>query len=286
MADFTIKRVAPGWKSNTTKLVENYKDILDVIQAKVPVGTLPKTIMNPTELEFIGRMLQYIPINKYDNTDETEDVKVWGRPFVDSPSINDHLKSSPDTQFYTLVTPIFFKLKQYFENKGFNVAPLIDSSTMLPYSYMVARMISVPDNCIKEDGNKCTVLHFDDFLRDAMLKTDFSESRLPIGITPNNYSQFSVCIPLGNGFFRPDHLEVYNYRYFPKDKQELKNWRVVRERINGVKSHTHIPKTGEVYLFNTQNCHDVLGGDSRSKRINLSVFFLYVEETNTLYPYN
>ena len=284
-SDFKIFRQAPGWVENTTKLVENFNDAADVMSARLPIGLIPKDVFIASELAAIARLLHYISVNKYDNTDATEDVNVWGRPFVDSQSFDEHLSCSPDTQFYTLVMPVFFRLKKYFEELGFNVAPLIDSSTMLPYSYMVARMISVPDNCVKADGNKCTVLHFDDFLRDAMLKPDFSEGRLPIGITANNYEQFSVCVPIENGFFEPDYLEVYDYRYFPKDREELKNWRVVRD-LSGVRRHKHTPVTGEPYFFNAMNCHDILGGDSRSKRINLSVFFLYVKETKTLYPYN
>ena len=284
--DFTIFREAPIWKDKISKKVEQKQDIIDVSNAEYPLGLLPSDLFPPSDLLQVQRLLPFIPCNKYENTDETEDVRVWGRPFVDSKSINEHLQQNPNTQFYTLVMPIFKRIKSYFESMGFNVAPLIDSATMLPYSYMVARMISVPANCVKNDGNKCTVLHFDDWLRDAMLKSDFSEARLPIGIEPNNYSQFSVCIPIGNGLFTPDYLEVYNYRYFPKDRMELSNWRVNKERIGGISTHKHIPINGQPYFFNTQNCHDVLGGDSRSKRINISVFFIYVKETNTLYPYN
>ena len=285
ISDFEIFRQAPGWVQTNTKLIENFNDAVDVMSAKHPVGLIPKNIFDVSELAAISKLLPYMPIEKYDNTDATEDVKVWGKTFVDSKSFDEYLSSSPDTQFYTLVMPVFKKLKKYFESLGFNVATLTDSYTMLTYSYMVARIISVPEDCTNVHGNKCTVLHFDDFLRDAMLKSDFSEGRLPIGITANNYEQFSVCVPIGNGFFKPDYLEVYDYRYFPKDRKELKNWRVARN-MNGVGTHKHTPKTGEPYFFNTMNCHDVLGGDSRSKRINLSIFFLYVKETNTLYPYN
>ena len=100
------------------------------------------------------------------------------------------------------------------------------------------------------------------------------------------YHQFSVCIPLENGFFQPDSLEIYNYRYFPKNGQEMNDWRVNKDYLKGVKSYKHAPKIGEPYMFNTQNVHDVLGGDSRSNRINFSVFFLYVPSINALYYYN
>ena len=80
---------------------------------------------------------------------------------------------------------------KFFESFGLLVKPLRDSFTGIAYSSKVIRKINVSDNCFKNSKNKYSVAHFDDFVRDAMLKHDF---RLPNNIEPNNYTPSSMKI--------------------------------------------------------------------------------------------
>jgi len=177
----------------------------------------------------------------------------------------------------------FSKLVSFFESFGITVAPLQDSITGIYYSSKVIRKINIPTGCKTEKGTDCNVYHFDDILRDGMIKPDF---RLPNGLSVNNFHQFSVCIPLENGFFPADNLEVFEFRFFPKTKDALLDWRVKDDLVKDSRLHSHSPIVGEPYMFSSQNVHNVGGGHPLSNRINLSIFFIYVPEINKLFHYN
>lgn len=283
--DFSrITRKTPKWEDALTKPILSIKDFIDVATAKYPVGLLPKSIMPLSDIAWIKNLLPNLKREKYKNTDETENVKVTGKTFVDSISISDYLNSPVDYLLESILSIPFKNLTNLFRSFGIDVEALKDYTTNIPYKSKVIRIISVPTGCKKDDGNDCNVFHFDCILRDSLLKPDFIH--LPKGLEINNYHQFSVCFPIENGFYAPDNLEVFEKRYFPRTMEELTNWRVSRNILEGVKKHIHTPKVGEPYMFNTQNVHNVAGGHPFSNRINFSVFFIYVPTLNKLFYYN
>lgn len=279
-----IVRIAPEWIEAITKPIKSKEDLINVITAKYPVGLLPKYILPNSDIEWIKNLLPNLNREKYKNTDETENVKVTGKTFVDAASIYEYLNSPVDYLLESILSIPFNKLANHFKTFGIEVESLKDYTTDIPYKSKVFRVISVPNGCKKDDGNDCNVFHFDCILRDSLLKPDFIN--LPKGLEVNNYHQFSVCFPIENGFYEPDSLEVFEKRYFPKTMEELTNWRVNKNILDGVKKHIHLPVVGEPYMFNTQNVHNVAGGHPFSNRINFSVFFIYVPTLNKLFYYN
>ena len=88
---------------------------------------------------------------------------------------------------------------------------------------------------------------------------------------------------------RPDDLIVHEKQY----SRELESrfygegaWRFDAAALEGCRSCAHTPELRKGYLFSTLNFHDIRGGHPLSKRINFSVFFLYVPGSNTVYYYN
>lgn len=278
-----ILRNPTQWIRAESIPIKTKGDLLHVIEAKYPVGKLPTSIISQTDIETILKILPIIECKKYENTREEENVQVWGNPFVDSATINEHLSHCQDILFETILANPFSKLVSYFESFGITVAPLRDSVTGICYGSKVIRKINIPAGCKTDQGNDCNVYHFDDILRDGMIKSDF---RLPNGLSINNFHQFSVCIPLENGYYPVDNLEVFEYRYFPQTKDALLDWRVEDDLVRDVRRYSHSPIVGEPYMFNSQNVHNVNGGHPLSNRINFSVFFIYVPEINTLFYYN
>lgn len=178
------------------------------------------------------------------------------------------------------------RLIRIFHSHGFNVEPLVDGVTGLPYHAKVCREISIPDDCYTPAGNDCTVLHCDDILRDGHRKPGF---RIPTALEGTRYHQFSVCIQLEDGGYRPDDLIVYEKQYSRKMEGQFYGdggWRYDAAGVESCRSHAYTPELRRCYLFSTLNFHDVRGGHRLSQRINFSVFFLYVPGTNTLYYYN
>jgi hypothetical protein len=103
------------------------------------------------------------------------------------------------------------------------------------------------------------------------------------------YNQFSVCIQLEDGGYRPDDIIVYEKQYSREMEGDFYGdggWRYDAEKLKDCRSHAYTPELRKCYMFSTLNFHDVRGGHRRSKRINFSVFFIYVPGTNTMYYYN
>ncbi|MBY0482305.1 MAG: hypothetical protein K2Q21_13170, partial [Chitinophagaceae bacterium] len=264
----------------------NRELIIKVITGCLPIGEFPFEVITEKERKKIVAGLLHFKIRQYENTDETEKVLVYGKPFVDAPTLMDFLAATPDEEFEVLTQPLLDRLIKIFEVFGFVVRPLIDPITMLPYSSKVCRNISVPKGCYKPTGNECTVLHCDDIMRDGSKKADF---RLPLGLEGMEYHQISACIQLEDGGYRPDDLIIHELRY----SSELENnfygeggWRYPGERVKAYRNHLHTPVLRLCYFFSTLNFHDVKGGHPLAQRLNFSVFFIYVPASNTLYYYN
>ena len=278
------KRTTPKWSNNlidTNTTVRSCEMVQSVINGIVPIGILPIQLLSKSECAEVLEGLKEIKQKKYDNTTNKEKVLVYGDPFVDFPSLDEYLNSAVNPVFEDLTTPILERVCSFYKSLGFTVKPLIDSLTGLPYKSKVVREISVPEGCIKEDNNRCTVAHCDDILRDGFLKPDF---RLPVGVTPGNYEQFSVCVQLDDGGYRPDHLKVMEQKFTPELLPEFNGWRAPKRISEETRFAIHVPQVKEAYMFSTLMIHDVQGGHPKSKRINFSVFFVAVG--NTLYYYN
>jgi hypothetical protein len=252
----------------------------------LPIGLLPFDIITENERRSIVAALQNREIKKYENTSDTEKVCVHGLTFVDSVSLDEYLFAENDESFEALTQPLLRRVINVFTGYGYDVKPLTDPVTLLPYHSKVCRQISIPDDCYTDKGNSCTVLHCDDIMRDGYNKKGF---RTPIGLEQMQYNQFSVCIQLEDGGYRPDDIIVHEKQY----SKELEpgfygegTWRYDAEKLQGCRSHAYTPELKKCYMFSTLNFHDVRGGHRLSKRINFSVFFIFIPKTNTLYYYN
>ena len=285
-AEFALPtRETPTWESTQIQSIINREQLVKVITGKLPIGILNDVTVTTHERLSVIKELEKIKIKKYDNTDASQRVMVWGKPLVDSDTITNHLMSPVDDNFEMITTPLFNKVVAEFRKMGFTISPLVDSTTLLSYPSKVCRLISLPEGCYTEQGNQCTVLHCDDIIRDSLKKSDF---RYPVGLENSTYYQFSVCIQLSDGGYRPDDLFVYERQYSPElEKEFLPNgWQFPIERVKDCRSVSYTPELGRCYLFSTLQFHDVRGGDPRANRLNFSLFFIYVPEINTMFYYN
>ena len=279
-------RSTPKWEQAETVVMNDRRKMLDVIKGKLPIGLMPFEIITEEERMALVAALQGMQIKKYDNTSETEKVSVHGLTFVDSPTLNEYLLAENDEAFEQLTQPLLERVINIFTGHGFDVKPLVDPDTLLPYHAKVCRQISIPEDCYTETGNNCTVLHCDDVLRDGHSKKDF---RIPEGLEGMQYNQVSVCIQLENGGYRPDDIIVHEKQYSSEMEPDFYGdggWRYDGEKLKGCRSHAYTPELRKCYMFSTLNFHDVRGGHRLSQRINFSVFFIHVPGTNTLYYYN
>lgn len=278
-------RTNPVWESNSIAHISDRNTLLKVISGKLPIGILQKSLITEAERIILVEELLKLQIKKYDNTDPKQKVEVFGKPFVDSETVTKHLTSGIDEKFDAITTPLFERLLYEFSQMGFNPQPLIDPITLLLYPAKVCRLISIPKGCYTERGNECSVLHCDDIIRDGLMKPDF---RLPVGFEHHQYFQFSVCIQLEDGGFRPDALFVYEKQFSAELQGDFmeNNWQLPIEKVSDTRYASYTPELGATYLFSTLNFHDVKGGDPRAKRLNFSVFFIYIPETNQLFYYN
>ena len=284
---FTLpKRDTNIWEENHALSVINKDLVIKVAMGKAPVGILPYELITEEErLKFL-EVIHTLSVRQYNNTNEFEKVMVHGHPYVDFQSLTAYLNQENDPIFNTVRQPLLNRLIAFFVSLGFEVHPLTDRKTGLPYKAGVVRQIHMPKNCFKEDGKICTVLHCDDFLRDSFNKTDFN---MPIDFEGYEYHQFSICLQLEDGGYAPDFLHVYEKKY----SAELEpyffgegRWRYPNEKLLNIRKYSHVPKLKETYFFSTLNFHDVQGGHPLSNRINFSTFFLYLPELNRLYYYN
>jgi hypothetical protein len=284
---FTLPaRTTPKWESADTVYASSKEIITKVASGLLPIGKFPAELITETERRRIVAALAGLSIRQYDNTDESEKVQVLGNPFVDSPSVLAYVTNPLNPVFEAVTQPLLQKIISFFSTFGFDVRRLTDPLTQLSYPAKVVRQIQVPANCYKEDGNHCTVLHCDDLLRDGSKKEDFV---VPEELAGRNYHQFSVCLQLEDGGYQPDNLYVYEKQY----SRELEkyfygpgNWRFPAAQLNGAREHFYTPELRQAYFFCTQNFHDVRGGHHLARRINFSVFFIWIPDTNRLYYYN
>jgi hypothetical protein len=279
-------RKTPSWEQVATIPMDTRNKLGKVITGRLPIGVLPEEIITESERLELVAVLRSMQMKQYENTSETEKVSVHGLTFVDSPCLQQYLAAENDREFEKLTTPLLHRVIDVFEGHGFEVKPLTDPTTLLPYHARVCREISVPDDCYTSEGNGCTVLHCDDLLRDGAGKPDF---RIPTALEQMRYNQFSVCIQLEDGGYRPDDIIVYEKQYSREMEGDFYGdggWRYDAGKLKSCRWHAYTPELRKCYMFSTLNFHDVRGGHRLSKRINFSVFFIYVPGTNTLYYYN
>jgi hypothetical protein len=279
-------RRTPVWEYAGSTLVNTRADLKKVIKGQLPIGLLPGELISEEERIGIVRRLRACANRQYENFDVLEKAFVHGTPLVDATSLYDYLTGERDEAFDEITAPLLDRLIEALQSYSFELAPLIDEVTMLPYPAGVCREISIPEGCYKESGNTCTVLHCDDILRDGLTKPDF---RIPGVLQGKQYQQFSICLQLEDGGYRPDDIIVHEKQY----SRELESlfygdgaWRFDPGALAGSRSCSHTPELRKAYMFSTLNFHDIRGGHPLSKRINYSVFFLYVPGSNTLYYYN
>ncbi len=279
-------RRTPQWVRTGVASLNSRNTTGKVITGRLPIGLFPDEIITEAERLELVRRLRRSAIRKYDNTGETEKVSVQGLTFVDSPSLSDYLQAGQDEEFERLTAPLLNRVINKFIGFGFEVKPLRDPVTLLPYHSKVCREISIPEDCYTTEGNECTVLHCDDILRDGSQKADF---RIPEGLEGMRYNQFSVCVQLEDGGYRPDDIVVYEKQYSREMEEDFYGdggWRYDADKLEGCRSQAYTPELRKCYMFSTVNFHDVRGGHRLAKRLNFSVFFIYVPGSNTLYYYN
>lgn len=278
------KRQTPKWEKVQTIKLNSRENFIKVITGRLPIGLLPYEIITEEERVTLVKEIKRLQSKQYDSTDETEQVYTkGGLPFVNFKTLSEFLEAEPDPEFERITQPILDRFINWFMILGFTVKPLIDPVTLQHYHNKVCRHIAVNENCFKKNGNRCTVLHCDDILRDGIKKPDF---RTPVGLEGQEYFQFSICTLLENGGFRPDALFIHELQYSPEFEHEFDDWRAPQGRVIDKRKHSYIPKLRETYFFSTLNLHDVRGGHPKSERLNFSVFFIFVPTTNTLYYYN
>ena len=278
-------RKTPIWESARVIPVNDRESFLKVISGRAPIGLLERILISDAEREYLVDELFKMQIRKYDNTDESQRVLVYGKPFVDCRTVTEHLTSGIDEHFEKLTSPLFNRLLYEFRRFGFDPQPMIDPVTLLPFPSKVCRLISIPKGCYTDEKNECTVLHCDDFVRDGLKKSDF---RLPIGYDVEEYFQFSCCVQFETGGYMPDALFVYEQQYSRELETTfmLNGWQYPIKNVEDRRVVSYIPQVGKCYFFPTQNFHDVRGGDPRAKRLNFSVFFIFFPKTNVLFYYN
>jgi hypothetical protein len=279
-------RVTPTWERTEPITVHTRTQLEKVAAGSLPIGLLPGELITEEERIDIVRRVRQCSNRQYDNFDALEKAYVHGTPFVDADTLHNYLTSERDETFEEITAPLLDRLIAVLQSYGYEVAPLIDDVTMLPYPAGVCREISIPEGCYTESGNSCTVLHCDDILRDGYTKPDF---RVPSVLRGKPYHQFSICLQLEDGGYRPDDVIVHEKQY----SSELEPlffgegaWRFDANALKDCRNCHHTPELRKAYTFSTLNFHDIRGGHPLSKRINYSVFFLRVPGTNTVYYYN
>jgi hypothetical protein len=279
-------RRTPIWEQAEPILTNSRVDFGKVITGRLPIGLLPEELITETErLQIVGR-LRACANRQYENFDELEKAFVHGTPLVDAITLHEYLTGQRDEAFDEITAPLLDRLICVIESFGFEVEPLIDEVTRLQYPAGVCREISIPEGCYKESGNTCTVLHCDDILRDGLTKPDF---RIPGVLEGKTYHQFSICLQLEDGGYRPDDIIVHEKQYSREMESRFYGdgaWRFDPAALADCRNCAHTPELRKGYLFSTLNFHDIRGGHPLSKRINYSVFFLYVAGSNKVYYYN
>ncbi len=272
-------RETPEWVISDPAGLSCRADLIKVLLGQAPVGVLPEGTLLKHDLERTKLLetLLSIPDDQYSNTDTKQRLSKWGRPFVDSESVDSHLRGSMDERIKHLSVPLVNRIGNYFKSHGFNVAPMIDPVTSLRYTAGVFRKISV--------SNSSSVLHTDDFIRDGLMKPDF---RIPTVLGGQMYYQASINILLDDGGYQPDPLFVYNRLYNYDDEESClgNGWQFPLSLVADSRVCRYDPRIGETYIFCTNQFHDVHGGSPLSERITWSVFTIYLPSLNLILLYN
>lgn len=274
-----LRRQTPRWAVNSPTALTCKCGMKSLAVGKLPIGILPpRTIVRSTlERKRILRELMQLPETRYKGVSDDQCVRCWGSPFVDAKTVSDHLSTAISPAVVALTSPLLQNLTEYLVSLGFDVQPMIDPVTLIPYPAGIFRAISVV--------NEASVLHTDDFVRDGLQKPDF---RLPEVLVGRQFTQLSFNILLDDGGFEPDALWVYNRFHTPADEVfVMKNgWQFPLDLVSRRPSCKYTPSVGSEYAFCTTNYHDVRGGSPRANRVTFSVFAIYVPSLNLMMLYN
>jgi len=246
-------RNTPKWLTDIAADIAFKDDILDITAGLRPIGFLPPNtiIRDSAERQQILNLLKAIPVKNYEGISDEQRIKAWGLPFVDSPTVTEHLTTKVDPRILELTEPLVRRLELWLTSLGFNVTKLTDPFTGLAYPAGVFRSMNVS----KEAG----AIHVDDFIRDGLLKPDF---RLPYLLEQYEYVQISFNALLCDGGHEPDNLYAFNRFYQHSDEEHLlpNGWQFPASLVAGSPVYRHRPVVGQDYVFNTCNYHDVKGG--------------------------
>ena len=281
--DFTLihakvpYRKTPDWPSASADVIHDRNQLINVTNGELPLGILPGLVIPDEERKQLVQSLLSVPVKKYEGTSDEQSVKCWGQPLVDAKSITEHLTVGVEPMVHRLTQPLVRRIERWLLQNGFNVTKMIDPFTGLSYHAGIFRSINVV--------NHNSVLHVDDFIRDATKKDDF---RFPYLLADRLFYQVSFNILLDDGGHKPDSLYVHNKMYDSShEKHVLENgWQFPVCFVSDRPYYKHIPRVGETYVFSTSNYHDVRGGSPLSRRITFSCFGIYIPDINLFMLYN
>ena len=267
----------------TPKWVQNYPVVIDakkhLAEGKLPLGLLPQGALLPDDQyrKEVVQRLQAISTAKYDNTSTEQRVESWGKPFVDSVTLEDHFRLDVNPNVLAVSNPFVTRTHRFLESLGFQVDYLTDPVTGTHYHAGVLRKISV--------SKSSSVLHVDDFIRDGLKKPDF---RLPDVLQGEQYYQISFNLLLEDGGHQADPLYCYNRFYNSCDEVHCMDngWQFPESLMDGCDYYKYQPEVGSAYVFSTTAYHDIYGGSPHADRITWSVFAIYVPSKNLMLLYN
>lgn len=272
-------RKTPQWEHQKEVPLTSKEAFIAMAIGKAPIGIVPSGSLIPNKKEQLKILQNLTKIGsaKYDNTDSEQQVESWGKPWVESKTLKDHLSMKVNQTVLNLSNPIVFRTKDYLEKLGFKVGFLTDPFTGLDYHAGVFRFINVSKNR--------SVLHMDDFIRDGNMKPDF---RLPLPLKNRPYFQVSFNVLLGDGGHQAAPLYTYNRFYNPCDEVHCMDngWQFPTELMRNTPVHKYQPQVGETYVFSTTAYHDIYGGSPLSNRVTWSVFAIYVPSLDLMLLYN
>ena len=137
---FTLpQRATSIWEENRALSVINKDLVIKVITGKMPVGILSYELITEEErLKFL-EIIHTLSVRQYNNTNGFEKVMVHGHPYVDFSSLTAYLNQKNDPIFDTVRQPLLNRFITFFTSLGFDVFPLTDQKTGLPYKAGVVR---------------------------------------------------------------------------------------------------------------------------------------------------
>lgn len=272
-------RTAPKWTQSAPATIDAKRYLEDVAVGKLPLGLIPAGVLLPGDnyRKEVVQQLQAISTAKYDNTSNEQRVESWGKPFVDSATLDDYFQLEVNPTVLAISNPFVTRTYRFLESLGFQVDYLTDPTTGAKYHAGVLRKISV--------SKTSSVLHVDDFIRDGLKKPDF---RLPSVLKGERYFQLSFNLLLEDGSHQADPLYCYNKFYNPCDEKQCMDngWQFPESLVAGCDYHKHQPKVGGAYVFSTTAYHDIYGGSPLADRITWSVFAIYIPAKNLMLLYN